>query len=325
MTTPWQDKRVLVTGCTGFIGSWLTAGLIAAGADVIGLVRDWVPESNLVRSPQLGQVTVIRGDVGDYALLERSMAEYEVELVYHLAAQTIVSIANRVPLGTFETNIRGTWTVLEAARRNPTVKGVIVASSDKAYGSQESLPYYEESPLQGRHPYDVSKSCADLIAQAYARTFGLPVAVTRFANIYGGGDLNWNRLIPGTVRSVLRGERPIIRSDGTYRRDYLYVEDAVAAYLSLGEQLGNPAVTGQTFNFGHDRPVTVLEMVDRIIRLSDCPHLEPIILNETANEIPDQFLASGKAHELLGWRPQHSPESGLTRTLAWYRAFLQEE
>jgi CDP-glucose 4,6-dehydratase len=325
MNTPWQDKRVLVTGCSGFIGSWLTAGLIAAGADVIGLVRDWVPESSLVRSPRLAHVTVIRGDVGDYALLERVMAEYEVELVYHLAAQTIVSIANRVPLGTFETNIKGTWTVLEAARRNPTVKGVIVASSDKAYGNQEALPYREESPLQGRHPYDVSKSCADLIAQAYARTFGLPVAVTRFANIFGGGDLNWNRLVPGTVRSALRGERPIIRSDGTYRRDYLYVEDAVAGYLLLGEQLGDPAVAGQTFNFGQDQPVTVLEMVDAIIRLSDCPGLEPIILNETANEIPDQYLASGKAHDVLGWQPEHELENGLSRTLAWYRAYLQEK
>jgi CDP-glucose 4,6-dehydratase len=314
-----------VTGCSGFIGSWLTAGLIAAGADVIGLVRDWVPESPLLRSPQLAHVNVVRGDVGDYPLLERVLAEYEVELIYHLAAQTIVSIANRVPLGTFETNIRGTWTVLEAARRNPTVKGIVVASSDKAYGNQEVLPYREDSPLQGRHPYDVSKSCADLIAQAYANTFGLPVAVTRFANIFGGGDLNWNRLVPGTVRSALRGERPIIRSDGTYRRDYLYVEDAVAAYLMIGERLEDPAVAGQTFNFGQDQPVTVLEMVDAIIRLSDCPDLEPIILNETANEIPDQYLASGKAHDVLGWQPELGLESGLARTLAWYGAYLQEK
>jgi CDP-glucose 4,6-dehydratase len=320
----WQDKRVLVTGCTGFIGSWLTAGLLAAGADVVGLVRDRVPFSQLVRSGDIQRINLVAGDVTDYALLERTLAEYEVEIVFHLAAQTIVTIANRAPLSTFETNVRGTWVLLEAARRNPTVKRVVVASSDKAYGDQGELPYREENPLRGRHPYDVSKSCADLIAQAYANSYGLPTAVTRFANIYGGGDLNWNRIVPGTIRSALRGERPVIRSDGRYRRDYLFVQDAVAAYLALAERLDDPAVAGGCFNFGPARSSTVLEMVEAIIALVGCPGLEPIILDQVHNEIAEQHLASDKAAQVLGWAPRHSLAAGLSETIAWYRDFLSQ-
>ncbi|MGD2077340.1 MAG: GDP-mannose 4,6-dehydratase, partial [Chloroflexota bacterium] len=222
----WQDRRVFITGCTGFLGSWLSAQLIAVGADVVGLIRDQVPHSELVRSNLLDKLYVVEGDVSDYALIERTLAEYEIDTIFHLAAQTIVTIANRAPLSTFETNIKGTWVVLEAARRNPTVSQIVVASSDKAYGTQAQLPYREDSPLVGQHPYDVSKSCADLIAQAYGKSYEIPIVVTRFANLYGGGDLNWNRIVPGTMRSVIRGERPVIRSDGTFRRDYLFVDDA---------------------------------------------------------------------------------------------------
>jgi CDP-glucose 4,6-dehydratase len=322
INTYWQDRRVFITGCTGFIGSWLTAALVNNGADVVGLIRDRVPQAELVRSGMIDQINVVEGEVGDYALMERILAEYEIDTLFHLAAQTIVGIANRAPLSTFETNIKGTWTLLEAARRNPTVEGIIVASSDKAYGTQAELPYREEAPLEGRHPYDVSKSCADLIAQAYAYSFDLPLVVTRFANIFGGGDLNWNRIVPGTIRSVLRGERPVIRSDGTFKRDYLFVEDVTSAYLTLGEKISDPQVKGQTFNFGQDCPTNVLEVVETIIDLIGGIGLDPIILDQAKNEIPDQYLASDKAHRRLGWHPQHNLRQGLSKTLDWYRAFL---
>ncbi|MEW5988364.1 MAG: GDP-mannose 4,6-dehydratase [Chloroflexota bacterium] len=320
----WQDKRVLVTGCNGLLGSWLTAALVAGGADVVGLIRDRVPHAELVRAGTVEKISVVYGDVCDYALMERTLAEYEMDTVFHLAAQTQVGIANRVPLSTFETNVKGTWMVLEAARRNPTVRGVVVASSDKAYGAQDELPYREDAPLQGRHPYDVSKSCADLIAQSYAHTYGLPVAVTRCANLYGGGDLNWNRIVPGTIRSVLRGERPLIRSDGTFKRDYLFVQDAVEGYLVTAERLVDPAVRGQAFNFGLARPFTALEVVQTIIGLSDYPDLEPIILNEVKNEIQEQYLASDKAARVLGWRPRYTLAEGLAQAMNWYQEFLAE-
>jgi CDP-glucose 4,6-dehydratase len=316
----WRFRPVLVTGCTGLLGSWLTASLVEVGARVVGLIRDELPSSELVRSGTLARITAVRGDVVDYGLMERVLAEYEIDTVFHLAAQTIVTIANRAPLGTFETNIRGTWTLLEAARRNPTVKRVVVASSDKAYGDQPKLPYTEEAPLHGRHPYDVSKSCADLIAQTYAHTFGLPVAITRFGNLYGGGDLNWNRVVPGTIRSALRGEQPVIRSDGTLRRDYLYIPDAVRGYLLTAQHL--PDVAGEAFNFGLNAPMTVREMVDLIISLSPHPYLEPIILNQASNEIVDQYLLSQKARSVLGWQTSHSLEAGMRETIRWYAQFL---
>src|SRR6266545_1004686 len=233
----WLDRPVFVTGATGLVGGWLVRRLLDAGADLVCLVRDWVPQSELVRQGLLEQVKVVRGDVGDASLLERTLGEYEIDTIIHLAAQTIVGIANRNPVSTFETNIAGTWALLEACRRSPTVRQIVIASSDKAYGDHEHLPYDEETALQGRHPYDVSKSCSDLIAQSYATTYGLPVAVTRCGNFYGGGDLNWNRIVPGTIRSVLRDQRPIIRSDGNYVRDYFYVEDGAAAYMLLAERM----------------------------------------------------------------------------------------
>ncbi len=318
----WLDRRVFVTGVNGFLGSWLAAALVENGAEVIGLIRDKVPQSQLVRSGTIKKISVVEGDICDYALLERVLAEYEINTIIHLAAQTIVGIANRVPLSTFETNIKGTWSLLEAARRNPTVKRIVVASSDKAYGYQEQLPYREDSPLMGRHPYDVSKSCADLIAQSYAHSYEMPISVTRFANLFGGGDLNWNRLIPGTIRSVLREERPVIRGDGTFSRDYLYIADAVRGYLLTAEGLDREDVRGQTFNFGVDRPVTVMEMVQTIIDVSGCSDLEPIVLDEVKNEIPDQYLASTKVQKILGWEPDFTLEQGLRMTLDWYRDFL---
>jgi CDP-glucose 4,6-dehydratase len=320
----WIERRVFVTGCTGILGSWLTLALLEAGADVVGLIRDRVPLSNLRLSGAEQRITAVDGDIADGELLERVLNEYEIEVVFHLAAQPLVRLANRAPLGTFETNIRGTWLLLEACRRSPTVKRIVIASSDKAYGDQDTLPYSETAPLQGRHPYDVSKSCADLIAQAYYTTYRLPVAVTRCGNIYGGGDLNWDRIVPGTMRSVLRGEAPVIRSDGTLLRDYLHVADIVEGYLRLAERLEDPALHGEAFNFGMDDPKTVLEIAQAIIAISDCRDLEPIVLNQASHEIGRQYLASDKAHRLLDWRAQYSLEEGLRKTLAWYREFFQK-
>lgn len=319
----WLDRPVFVTGCTGVLGSWLTIALVDAGAAVTGLVRDEVPFSYLRRSGYEDRIRVVRGDVTDYALLERALNEYESDTVFHLAAQTIVPIANRAPLSTFETNIKGTWTVLEAARRAPRTQGIVVASSDKAYGVHEDLPYTEGTALQGCHPYDVSKACADRLARAYAVTYDLPVAVTRCANLYGGGDLNWNRLIPGTIRSVLRGKRPVIRSDGTMLRDYLYVEDAVTGYMGLAERMREPEIRGEAFNFGVDDPKSVIEVVQTIIDVSDQPALRPHILGQAKNEIRAQYLDSGKARRTLGWMPRHSLTEGLRETLSWYRDFLR--
>lgn len=320
----WLDRPVFVTGCTGILGSWLTISLVDKGAAVTGLVRDQVPFSHLRRSGYQDRIRVVYGDVTQYELVERALNEYEIDTVFHLAAQTIVSIADRAPLSTFETNIKGTWTVLEAARRSPEIRAVIVASSDKAYGSHQELPYTEDAPLRGRYPYDVSKACADRIAQAYAATYDLPVAVTRCANLYGGGDLNWSRLIPGTIRSVIRGKRPVIRSDGTLKRDYLYVRDAVAAYLRLAERVRASEVRGEGFNFGMDDPKSVMEVVQAIIDVSDQPALKPIVLGEAENEIQDQYLDSTKAKRVLGWMPQYSLKEGLHKTMAWYRAFLTQ-
>lgn len=318
----WQDRSVLVTGATGLVGSWLTRRLVEAGADVVCLVRDWVPQSELVRKRTIDQVKVVRGDVRDRDLLERALGEYETSTVIHLAAQTIVGIANRNPISTFESNIQGTWNLLEACRRSPGVRSIVIASSDKAYGDQEQLPYGEDTPLEGRHPYDVSKSCADLIAQTYAQTYGLPVAVTRCGNFYGGGDLNWNRIVPGTIRSVLRGERPVIRSDGQYVRDYFYVEDGAAAYMLLAEQLHcRPELHGLAFNFSNEAEVTVLGLVQRILRAMDSP-VEPEILNEASHEIRRQFLSASRARTMLRWSPLFNLDEGLDRTISWYREFV---
>jgi CDP-glucose 4,6-dehydratase len=318
----WQDRPTFVTGGTGLVGSWLVRRLVEAGAEVVCLVRDWVPQSELVRSHQIEQVTVVRGDVRERDLLERVLGEYEIETVIHLAAQTIVTIANRNPISTFETNIAGTWNLLEACRRSPHVGQVVIASSDKAYGDQETLPYDENTPLQGQHPYDVSKSTADLIAHMYAVSFDLPVVVTRCGNFYGGGDLNWNRIVPGTIRSVLRGQRPIIRSDGESVRDYFYVEDGAAAYMLLAEQLAAyPELRGEAFNFSYGNQVTVLELAHLILsRMAS--DLQPEVRNEAVNEIRKQYLNADKARRVLGWLPRFTLDEGLNKTIAWYKEFL---
>lgn len=319
-THTWRHRRVFVTGATGLLGSEMVAELVRQGAEVTCLVRDWVPASRLLASRTVTDTNVVCGDLLDADLLVRAINEYEIDTVFHLGAQAIVGAASRSPVGTFDTNIRGTWNVLEACRHNARlVKRVIVASSDKAYGIADRLPYTEDAPLQGRFPYDVSKSCADLIALSYFHSFGTPVVVTRCGNLWGPGDLNYNRLIPGTIRSALLGERPIIRSDGTYRRDYFYVKDAVHAYLTLADQMVDLNLGGQAFNFGNEQPVTVLEMVRIILKVMDKQTLEPLILNEASGEIPDQYLDCSKASRVLTWAPKYTFESGLADTLPWYR------
>ncbi|MCZ2127147.1 MAG: GDP-mannose 4,6-dehydratase [Anaerolineales bacterium] len=319
----WLDRPTFVTGATGLVGSWLTKRLVAAGADVVCLVRDWIPQSELVRDGLIEKVKVVRGDVRDKEALERALGEYEIDTVIHLAAQTIVTIANRNPISTFETNIGGTWNILEAARRSPKVKQIVMASSDKAYGDQEVLPYDESTPLQGQHPYDVSKSAADLIAHTYAKSYGLPVAITRCGNFYGGGDLNWNRIIPGTIRSILRGQRPVIRSDGQYVRDYFYVEDGAAAYMLLAEKLAkNRNLIGEAFNFSNEIQVNVQEIVEKILRLMNSD-LQPQILNETSNEIRHQYLSAEKARRLLNWSPLFDLDRALSLTIDWYKKFFE--
>lgn len=323
--TYWRDRPTFVTGGAGLVGSWLVRRLVEAGADVVCLVRDWVPQSELVRSKApnlLDQVRVVRGDICDQELMERILGEYEIETVIHLAAQTIVGIANRNPVSTFEANIKGTWALLEACRRSPKVSSIVVASSDKAYGEAKVMPYDETTRLEGRHPYDVSKSCADLIAQSYAHTYGLPVVVTRCGNFYGGGDLNWNRIVPGTIRSVVRGERPVIRSDGQFVRDYFYVEEGARVYMMLAERLAADAkLRGEAFNFSNEMQVTVLELVEKILRGMKS-ELLPDVRNEPIKEIRIQYLSAKKAREQLDWKPELTLDEGLARTIAWYREFL---
>jgi len=320
----WQDRPTLVTGATGLVGGWLVKSLVAAGADVVCLVRDWVPDCELVRSGHLDKVKIVRGDILDQAMLERAMGEYEIDTVIHLAAQTIVGIANRNPVSTFEANIQGTWCLLEACRRSPKVKQIVIASSDKAYGDQDVLPYDETTPLQGQHPYDVSKSCADLISYTYAKSYDLPVTITRCGNFYGGGDLNWNRIVPGTIRSILRGQAPVIRSDGSFVRDYFYVEDGAAAYMLLAEQMaGNSGLSGEAFNFSNELQVTVLELTQKILDVMGSD-LKPDVRNEASNEIKHQYLSAAKARRMLDWEPLYTLDGALEKTIQWYTDFLRE-
>lgn len=320
----WTDRNVFVTGCTGLLGAWLTQYLVDRGANVVGLVRDGVPTSRLYRTGTVHRISTVFGQVEDYQLLERVLNEYQVQTVFHLAAQTIVGIANESPLSTFETNIRGTWNLLESCRRTSWVEQVVVASSDKAYGEHPELPYGEAAPLLGRHPYDVSKTCADLLAQAYAKTYHLPTCITRFGNLFGPGDSNFNRLIPGTIRSVIRGQPPVIRSDGTLSRDYIYVEDAAQAYLRLVEGMANNArIKGEAFNFSYECPLTALEVVDKILAQMDRRDLTPAILDRAPNEIRHQYLNASKVKLMLGWKPLFNFDEGLRRTIPWYKDQLR--
>ncbi len=317
------QRRVLVTGATGIIGSWLIKELLAQGAYVVALVQDADPQSELYRSGDIQRVSVVNGDLEDFWTLQRAISQHEVDTVFHLGAQTIVGTAHRFPLPTFEANIRGTYNLLEACRlHRGMVRAVVVASSDKAYGEQPTLPYTEDMPLNGRHPYEISKSCADLIAQSYHHTYGVPVTIARCGNVYGGGDLNWSRIVPGTVRSCLHGEPPVIRSDGMYIRDYIYVKDITRAYLRLAERVDDDRVRGEAFNFSAESPLRVLELVQTILRLMDFQHLTPRILDHAEGEIRSQHLSAAKAHAILEWQPQFDLERGLLETIDWYRAFL---
>lgn len=319
----WVGRKVFVTGATGLVGSWLCRRLLEEGARVVALVRDWDPQSELIRSGDHQRCTVVSGCLEDYPTLARAIAENETDTVFHLGAQAIVGTALISPLATFEANIRGTYNLLEACRvHRGLVLRTVVASSDKAYGEAQVLPYTEDMPVNGRHPYDVSKSCADLLAQTYASTYGLAVTVARCGNIYGGGDLNWSRIVPGTLRSALGGKAPVLRSDGTLTRDYLYVADVVDAYLSLADHTDQDGVRGEAFNFSPQRPLSVLEITRAVLAAAGRPGLEPVILGTARCEIRDQYLDAGKALRLLDWEPQHSLEEGLEATVAWYREFL---
>lgn len=321
--TFWEGKRVFVTGAAGLLGSWMVEELLERGAYVTCLIRDWVPSSRLVGSGLDGRANLVFGELEDYALLLRVLNEFEIDSVFHLGAQTIVGTASRSTLSTFESNVRGTWNLLEACRVCPKlIERIVFASSDKAYGSHDNLPYTEDMALQGRFPYDVSKSCSDLIAQSYFHSFGLPIAITRCVNLFGGGDLSFNRLVPGTIFSALKGERPIIRSDGKFVRDYFYVLNAVEGYLKLAERMPSEDTNGEAFNFGYGEPLTVLELVDEILSVMGRTDLEPLILNEASNEIREQYLDCSKAQQLLDWKPNYDRREGLKLTVEWYRQYL---
>jgi CDP-glucose 4,6-dehydratase len=322
----WTDKRVFVTGVSGFVGYWLAEQLLERGAFVVGLVRDWVPQSNFVRCRLRDRITTVTGALEDYALLERTLNEYDIDTVFHLGAQTQVGVGNRSPLATFEANIKGTWNMLEACRVHASfIKRVVVASSDKAYGDQAILPYTEDAPLQGSHPYDVSKSCADLLASTYFNTYGLPLCITRCGNIYGPGDTNPKRLIPGIITWVLKGEPVVIRSDGTLVRDYFYVRDAVNAYMMLAENMEAKSVIGEAFNFSSGLRINVLEMTKKILAVMNKPDHPVRVLNEARGEIREQYLTSDKAVRLLGWQSAYGLEEALSETVGYYSKLLSEE
>lgn len=315
----WSGRTALVTGAAGLLGGWLSRLLLASGALVVGLDIDW-PRSAVLSPDE--PVLRVDGDVRLRDDVDRVLAEHRPDVVFHLAAQTQVGVANHDPVGTFEHNVLGTWTVLEACRQAPFVASVVVASSDKAYGDRDGAAYVETDPLEARHPYAASKTCADVLAQTYAESYGLPVSISRCGNMYGGGDLEWERIVPGTVRSLLRSERPIVRSDGRYVRDYLYVEDAADGLARLAQVVAErPELWGQAFNFAAETRLSVLELVDRIRALMGTD-LEPAVLDEAVNEIREQRVDAGKARSELGWTPQHTLDEGLRCSIDWYRDYL---
>ncbi len=318
----WEERRVFVTGANGFLGSWLVEKLVEKNAKVIALIRDQLPYSKFNTSGTINKVTIINGRLEDYEVIERALNEYEIDTCFHLGAQTIVETAERAPLSTFESNIKGTWNVLEAVRNIDAVKRLVLASSDKAYGSSDTLPYLEDNNLRGLHPYDVSKTCSDLIAQAYYNTYGLPVVITRCGNIYGGGDLNFSRIIPGTIKAVIFNENPVLRSDGTYLRDYIYVKDVVNGYMTLAENLRSKNVKGQAFNIGTETPISVLKLVDKLLTLCEKEFLKPTIKNEATHEIKEQYLDCHKIRSVLGWKCKYDLDIGLKETIRWYEMFF---
>ena len=318
----WFDKRVFITGATGFLGAHLAEELLTKGANITVLRRDHVARSYFDLKQFGAHAKVINGDLENYRLIERTLNEYEIETVFHVGAQAIVGASNRSPLPTFEANIKGTWNVLEAARNSAMVNAIVVASSDKAYGLHDKLPYTEEVPLQGRHPYDASKSCCDILAQTFFKTYNMPITITRCGNLYGPGDLHFNRIVPETCKSLVFGRNPVIRSDGTFKRDYFYIKDAVAAYLLLGEKTSEKKFHGEAFNFGTETPLTVMELFNKLIKVSGKTHLKPVIKNEVNHEIKDQYLSCEKAKKLLNWRPSHELDKALAVTYKWYEDFL---
>jgi len=320
----WREHAVLVTGATGFLGGWLVKELVERGARVVALVRDAAPRSMLVRDHLVSRIDVVRGSLADRSLLRRVMCEYEISTVFHLGAQALVGVARADPIGTLEANVAGTWNVLEAARHSP-IHTLVAASSDKAYGPSPNLPYVETHPMEGRYPYDVSKSCADLICRMYAETYGVPVCITRCGNLFGGGDLNFSRTIPGAIRATARGERFIIRSDGHYVRDFIYVRDAVLGYLLLAETMAlDSGLRGEAFNFSLGVGLTVLEVVGKVLALMARPDLTPIIQNIATDELREQYLVADKARRVLGWAPQFTMEQGLRETIAWYTSAMTD-
>jgi CDP-glucose 4,6-dehydratase len=318
----WKGKTVFVTGATGLMGGWLVKALLREGAEIVALVRDAAPKSMAVREGLIDEIAVVTGELESLETMQRAIAEYEPHTVFHLAAQPLVQVAKRDPVGTLRANVMGTWNVLEACRLAGH-SNVVVASSDKAYGASEKLPYKETQPLEGRYPYDVSKSCADLVAQMYAATYGVKVAIARCGNLFGGGDLNFSRTIPGVVKATLAGERFVIRSDGKFVRDFLYVKDAAEAYLLLGERLAeDAAVAGEAFNFSLETRLTVLEIVEMTLGIMRRKDLEPVIQNAASAEIREQYLDAGKAREKLRWKPKYAMEEAIAETVEWYREHL---
>lgn len=319
----WKNKNIFITGADGFIGAWLAKRFVEKKANVIILARDIKAEATYKLFNLEEKVTQVQGDLTNYSLLERVLNEYPIDSCFHLAAQALVRIANRSPLSTFESNIKGTWNLLEACRNTRTIERVIVASSDKAYGVQKKLPYTEESPLLGFYPYDASKACADILSRSYFVSYGLPVAVTRNANTYGGGDLNFSRIIPDAIRCILQEKEFAIRSDGTPERDYMYVEDAVDGYITLAEQIGRENVKGEAFNFGTGKPISVIALFKKIAQLYGKSDIKPKILGIAKNEIDRQYLAIDKAREILNWEPRYTIEQGLKETIEWYKSYFK--
>ena len=319
----WKNTNVLVTGADGFIGSHVAKSLIEKGAEVTTIVRDIKKNNNIDVLNIKNRINVIHGDLVNFVDCERAVNEYDIEFCFHIAAQAIVGPANRSPLSTFESNIKGTWNILEACRISKGVKGLVVASSDKAYGQQKKLPYTEDSPLSGYFPYDASKACAEMLARSYFMAYKLPLAITRNANTYGPADMNLSRIIPDVILRLIRNEQPVIRSDGTPERDYMYIKDAVNAYFTLAENLSRKEVIGQPFNFGTGNPINVLDLYNKIIKLMG-KNVKPKILGEAKNEIDKQYLDSGKARKILGWKPEYTLDQGLKETIEWYRSYFSK-
>ena len=321
----WKDKNVFVTGASGFVGSWLTKSLVDKEANVVILIRDLVKDPGFILFDLKNKINIIQGDLIDYDLIYRILNEYKIDTCFHLAAQAIVGVANQNPISTFESNIKGTWNLLEGCRNSSFIKRVVVTSSDKAYGVQKKLPYYEDSPLLGLYPYDASKVCTDVLARCYYNTYNLPVAVIRGANIYGGGDLNLSRIIPDTILSILQGKELLIRSDGRSERDYIYIKDVVDAYLLLAENLHRDEVKGEAFNFGTSKPTNVLDLFNKIIDLCGKKGVKPKILGEARNEIDRQYLSANKAKKILKWTSKYDLDRGLRETIDWYKNYLESK